>query len=115
MCQAHINKAETKRLAELGKVYKNPYNFGPRHNWYLFLGLVGGRYQLSHSIDQFMAALQLLFNNRIVQLKRNQINIINPIVSFNFPDSNLYSIVHNTVNNKGFRTHNMFYSDRVAK
>lgn len=41
--EAHINRSETKRLAELGKVYRNPYNFGPLHNWYLFLGLVDGR------------------------------------------------------------------------
>ena len=36
--QAHINKSEEKRLADLGKQYRNPYNFGPLHNWYLFLG-----------------------------------------------------------------------------
>jgi len=41
--EAHINASETKRLAELGKVYVNPYNFGPWHNWYLFLGLINGR------------------------------------------------------------------------
>ena len=36
--EAHINRSEEKRLAELGKIYRNPYNFGARHNWYLFLG-----------------------------------------------------------------------------
>jgi len=41
--EAHINKSETKRMAELGKSYRNPYNFGPWFNWYLFLGLVDGR------------------------------------------------------------------------
>ncbi|XP_060515951.1 palmitoyltransferase ZDHHC16A [Cylas formicarius] len=41
--EANINKAETLRLSELGKVYRNPYNFGPRKNWQLFLGLVQGR------------------------------------------------------------------------
>jgi palmitoyltransferase len=41
--EAHINRAETKRLAELGKVYRNPYNFSPFYNWCLFLGLVDGR------------------------------------------------------------------------
>jgi len=41
--EAHINRSEEKRLAELGKIYRNPYNFGARHNWYLFLGLVNGR------------------------------------------------------------------------
>merc|ERR1719471_2353496 len=42
--EAHINRSETKRLAELGRIYRNPYNFGPKHNWHLFLGLVDGRY-----------------------------------------------------------------------
>eukprot|EP00092_Neocalanus_flemingeri_P005893 GFUD01006342.1.p1 GENE.GFUD01006342.1~~GFUD01006342.1.p1 ORF type:complete len:351 (-),score=52.97 GFUD01006342.1:69-1121(-) len=41
--EAHINRSETKRMAELGKVYKNPYDFGPWFNWYLFLGLIDGR------------------------------------------------------------------------
>ena len=36
--QAHINKSERKRLAELGKVFVNPYDFGAWHNWNLFLG-----------------------------------------------------------------------------
>uniref|UniRef100_A0A6B2E9F6 Palmitoyltransferase n=1 Tax=Phlebotomus kandelakii TaxID=1109342 RepID=A0A6B2E9F6_9DIPT len=41
--EAYINKAETKRLAALGKNYTNPYNFGKKKNWRLFLGLVRGR------------------------------------------------------------------------
>jgi len=41
--EAHINKSEAKRMAEMGKIYKNPYDFGPRYNWHLFLGLVDGR------------------------------------------------------------------------
>ncbi|XP_033606340.1 palmitoyltransferase ZDHHC16 isoform X2 [Cryptotermes secundus] len=41
--EANINKAETKRLAERNKVYINPYNFGRRKNWRLFLGIVRGR------------------------------------------------------------------------
>ena len=36
--EAHINRSEAKRMAELGKIYKNPYNFGSLYNWYLFLG-----------------------------------------------------------------------------
>merc|ERR1711953_1431315 len=40
--EAHINRSEEKRFADLGKKYRNPYNFGPLHNWYLFLGLVDG-------------------------------------------------------------------------
>ena len=39
LLQAHINKSEEKRFADLGKQYRNPYNFGSRHNWHLFLGL----------------------------------------------------------------------------
>lgn len=41
--EAHINKSETKRLSALGKSYQNPYDFGPRRNWRLFLGLVRKR------------------------------------------------------------------------
>ncbi|XP_049827649.1 palmitoyltransferase ZDHHC16B [Schistocerca gregaria] len=41
--EAHINKQETKRLAALNKVYRNPYNFGPRRNWRYFLGMIRGR------------------------------------------------------------------------
>ncbi|GAB0087366.1 Palmitoyltransferase [Sergentomyia squamirostris] len=46
--EAYINRAETKRLAALGKSYSNPYNFGRKKNWKLFLGLVGGRTWLRH-------------------------------------------------------------------
>ena len=42
--EANINKAETIRLQRLGKIYVNPYNFGSRKNWIIFLGLVQGRY-----------------------------------------------------------------------
>lgn len=41
--EAHINKMETKRLAQLGAKYVNPYDFGYKKNWRLFLGLVRGR------------------------------------------------------------------------
>lgn len=41
--EAHINRAETKRLAALGQIYVNPYDFGAKKNWKLFLGLVKGR------------------------------------------------------------------------
>lgn len=41
--EANINKAETSRLAEIGRIYMNPYNFGRRKNWRIFLGLVQGR------------------------------------------------------------------------
>lgn len=46
--EANINKAETARLAQLGRLYINPYNFGTRKNWRLFLGLVQGRSWLRH-------------------------------------------------------------------
>ena len=36
--EAHINRSEDRRLAQLGRRYRNPYNFGTLHNWHLFLG-----------------------------------------------------------------------------
>lgn len=41
--EAHINQSEHKRLHAQNKIYINPYNFGPKKNWRLFLGLVRGR------------------------------------------------------------------------
>ncbi|XP_013778401.1 probable palmitoyltransferase ZDHHC16 isoform X1 [Limulus polyphemus] len=41
--EAHINKKETARLKAVGQIYRNPYNFGPKRNWRLFLGLAHGR------------------------------------------------------------------------
>ena len=41
--EAHINDSERKRLSKQGHTYVNPYNFGPKKNWRLFLGLVRGR------------------------------------------------------------------------
>ncbi|KAK2585867.1 hypothetical protein KPH14_010460 [Odynerus spinipes] len=38
--EARINSTETKKYKALGKSYQNPYNFGPRKNWKLFLGIV---------------------------------------------------------------------------
>ncbi|XP_022902518.1 palmitoyltransferase ZDHHC16 [Onthophagus taurus] len=46
--EANINRTETQRLAKLGKTYVNPYNFGSRQNWRMFLGLVQGRSWLRH-------------------------------------------------------------------
>jgi len=37
-----INAAETRRLAQLGQTYHNPYDFGKRHNWRVFLGIQRG-------------------------------------------------------------------------
>ncbi|XP_065343644.1 palmitoyltransferase ZDHHC16 isoform X2 [Cloeon dipterum] len=39
----YINKSETKRYAENGLIYQNPYDFGLLANWKLFLGLTDGR------------------------------------------------------------------------
>lgn len=41
--EAHINQSERKRLILQNKTYLNPYNFGAKKNWRLFLGLVRGR------------------------------------------------------------------------
>lgn len=41
--EAHINASETKRLSSQGKQYQNPYDFGSKKNFQLFLGLVNGR------------------------------------------------------------------------
>lgn len=41
--EAHINEAERKRLLKQNRIYINPYNFGTKKNWKLFLGLVRGR------------------------------------------------------------------------
>lgn len=41
--EAHINEAERKRLLQQKRIYINPYNFGTKKNWKLFLGLVRGR------------------------------------------------------------------------
>lgn len=39
--EARINATETQKYKALGKIYQNPYNFGPRQNWKLFLGIIG--------------------------------------------------------------------------
>ncbi|KAB0801426.1 hypothetical protein PPYR_05780 [Photinus pyralis] len=46
--EANINKAETLRCLNLGKIYRNPYNFGPRKNWKIFLGLIRERSWFRH-------------------------------------------------------------------
>lgn len=45
--ESHINQTEIKKL---GKGFRNPYNFGLKKNWKLFLGLVGGRSMFFHVI-----------------------------------------------------------------
>lgn len=39
--EARINATESKKYKSLGKTYQNPYDFGPRKNWKIFLGLRG--------------------------------------------------------------------------
>lgn len=46
--ESHINQSEAKRFRQLNMEYVNPYNFGRRKNWILFLGLVKGRTFLRH-------------------------------------------------------------------
>lgn len=41
--EANINKKERERLAKFRRTYVNPYDFGKKRNWMLFLGLVHGR------------------------------------------------------------------------
>ncbi|XP_014256493.1 palmitoyltransferase ZDHHC16A [Cimex lectularius] len=41
--EAHINKAETQRLAKIHKEYINPYNYGPVDNWKIFFGIGNGK------------------------------------------------------------------------
>lgn len=41
--EAHINVSETKRLAKTGTTFINPYDFGAKRNFQLFLGLTHGR------------------------------------------------------------------------
>lgn len=41
--EAHINAKETKRLSLQGKIFQNHYDFGPKKNFQMFLGLVNGR------------------------------------------------------------------------
>ena len=36
--EAHINSAESKKYRAQNKFYQNPYDFGSRENWRLFLG-----------------------------------------------------------------------------
>lgn len=46
--EANINRTETKRLAEMNKIYVNPYDFGSRKNWRIFLGIVQGNSFVKH-------------------------------------------------------------------
>lgn len=39
--EARINKTESEKYKAKGWKYQNPYDFGPRENWRLFLGLNG--------------------------------------------------------------------------
>jgi palmitoyltransferase len=37
--EQHINREMAKKSLRDGHVYRNPYDFGPRQNWRIFLGL----------------------------------------------------------------------------
>lgn len=41
--EGNINKTEAAKYAKQNKIYINPYNFGWKNNWALFLGLNEGR------------------------------------------------------------------------
>jgi len=41
--EAHINRSESARAAKEGRVYVNPYDFGPRRNWLLLMTAEDGR------------------------------------------------------------------------
>ncbi|XP_064086800.1 palmitoyltransferase ZDHHC16-like [Macrobrachium nipponense] len=41
--ESHINKKEMERLAKINQIYQNPYDFGAKENWRIFLGMVNGR------------------------------------------------------------------------
>jgi len=57
--EAHINEAETKRLLQQQRIYINPYNFGTKKNWKLFLGLVRGRQVEFPNVKLFYAKTYL--------------------------------------------------------
>lgn len=46
--EVYKNKDETERLAKLNRKFINPYDFGPRENWRIFLGLSDGRTFVRH-------------------------------------------------------------------
>ncbi|XP_029962481.1 palmitoyltransferase ZDHHC16A isoform X2 [Salarias fasciatus] len=37
--EKHTNKSETKRMAQKGRVYRNPFHYGRLNNWKIFLGV----------------------------------------------------------------------------
>lgn len=37
--EARINSTESAKYKAMGRTYENPYDFGPRENWRIFLGL----------------------------------------------------------------------------
>ncbi|XP_043270931.1 palmitoyltransferase ZDHHC16 isoform X2 [Venturia canescens] len=39
--EARINSTESAKFKAMGRTYENPYDFGPRENWRIFLGLRG--------------------------------------------------------------------------
>jgi len=56
-----INSTESQKYRAQGKFYQNPYDFGPRENWKLFLGIKNRYWKLYLNIK----ALNVSLNNRI--------------------------------------------------
>ncbi|XP_062319138.1 palmitoyltransferase ZDHHC16A isoform X4 [Osmerus eperlanus] len=57
--ERHINSKETQRLAQRGRVYKNPFDYGRLNNWKVFFGVErrrtcpsGKRHDLGHLSNQ---------------------------------------------------------------
>ncbi|KAL5284990.1 ZDHHC16 family protein [Megaselia abdita] len=46
--ESYVNQSEAKKFLQFNMEYVNPYNFGRRKNWILFLGLVRGRTFFRH-------------------------------------------------------------------
>uniref|UniRef100_A0A2H6MZH4 Palmitoyltransferase n=1 Tax=Micrurus carvalhoi TaxID=3147026 RepID=A0A2H6MZH4_9SAUR len=45
--ERHINRKEKKRLQKKGKIFRNPYSFGPLGNWKVFLGVERQRHWIT--------------------------------------------------------------------
>ncbi|KAK9400952.1 putative palmitoyltransferase ZDHHC16 [Crotalus adamanteus] len=48
--ERHINRKEKKRLQKKGKIFRNPYSFGPLGNWKVFLGVEKQRHWITRVV-----------------------------------------------------------------
>uniref|UniRef100_A0A8C9WRM7 Palmitoyltransferase n=1 Tax=Scleropages formosus TaxID=113540 RepID=A0A8C9WRM7_SCLFO len=48
--ERHINRKESRRLKDRGKIFQNPYNYGRMQNWKLFFGVE----KCSHWLTRFL-------------------------------------------------------------